>query len=198
MMLNVYCRRIGKTWYAAAFDGTKVVATSFARSEQDALGAVFKSIPYEVPFEAIKKPIAISAEVFRAMSAILGGRNVSFNFELDMSHVPRTTRQVLELMSLIPTGYVATYGGLAKVSGTGPRVAGHACATNPFPPIIPCHRVVAGNLSLGGYGGGLKLKWEILRKEDRGFKEVSNVGINGELLPLFPISRLKPPTDNKC
>jgi methylated-DNA-[protein]-cysteine S-methyltransferase len=193
MMLNVYCERIDQTWYAAAFDATKVVATNFAGSEEDASRPVLKSLPYEVPFEVIKKPSARSKEVFKAMSAILSGKDVSFNFELDMSRVPRTTRQVLELMSLIPTGYVVTYGGLAKVLGTGPRVAGHACATNPFPPIIPCHRVVASDLSLGGYGGGLKLKWKILRKEDRGFEDVSNVKINGKLLPLFPISRLRPP-----
>ncbi|HML03976.1 MAG TPA: methylated-DNA--[protein]-cysteine S-methyltransferase [Candidatus Bathyarchaeia archaeon] len=193
MMLNVYCERIGQTWYGAVFDGTKVVATNFARSKEDALRPICKGLPYEAPFETIEKPSALSMEVFRAMSAILDGRDVSFNFELDMSRIPRTTRRVLELMSLIPTGYAATYGGLAKVSGTGPRVAGHACATNPFPPIVPCHRVVARDLSLGGYGGGLKLKWEILRKEDRGFKDVSNVKISGKLLPLFPISCLKPP-----
>jgi O-6-methylguanine DNA methyltransferase len=193
MMLNVYSERIDRIWYAVAFDGTKVVATNFGRVKEDVLRAVFKSLPYEVPFEAIKKPSEMSEDVFKAMSGILGGRDVSFNFELDMNRVPRVTRQVLELMSLIPTGYVATYGGLAKVLGTGPRVAGHACATNPFPPIIPCHRVVASDLSLGGYGGGLKLKWQILRREDRGFKEVSNVEINGRLLPLFPISHLKPP-----
>jgi methylated-DNA-[protein]-cysteine S-methyltransferase len=193
MMLNVYSERIDQTWYAAAFDGNKVVATNFARNEEDALRPVFKSLPYEAPFESIKKLSPISREVFRTMSAILDGRDVSFNFELDMSHLPRTTRRVLELMSLIPTGYVATYGGLAKVCGTGPRVAGHACAANPFPPIIPCHRVVARDLSLGGYGGGLKLKWEILQREDRGFKDVSNVKINEKLLPLFPISCLRPP-----
>jgi O-6-methylguanine DNA methyltransferase len=193
MMLNVYCERIDKTWYAAAFDGNKVVATSFTGNKEDALKPIYKSLPYEAPFETIEKSTALSMEVFRAMSAILDGRDVSFNFELDMSRIPRTTRRVLELMSLIPTGYAATYGGLAKVSGTGPRVAGHACATNPFPPIVPCHRVVARDLSLGGYGGGLKLKWEILRREDRGFKDVSNVKIGGKLLPLFPISCLKPP-----
>jgi O-6-methylguanine DNA methyltransferase len=198
MVLNVYSERIDQTWYAVALDGTKVVATSFARVKGDALKGVFKSLPYEVPFEAIKRPSEISKEVSKAMDAILDGRDVSFNFELDMTRVPRTTRQVLELMSLIPTGYVATYGGLAKVLGTGPRVAGHACATNPFPPIIPCHRVVAVDLSLGGYGGGLKPKWRILRREDRGFRGVSNVQIKGKLLPLFPISRLRPPLDGKC
>ena len=192
-MLYVYCERIDQTWCAATFDGNKVVATDFARSKEDALRPIYKSLPYEASLETIEKLSALSMEVFRVMSAMLDGRDVSFSFELDLSRIPSTTRRVLELMSLIPTGYVATYGGLAKVSGTGPRVAGHACATNPFPPIVPCHRVVARDLSLGGYGGGLKLKWEILRKEDRGFKDVSNIKIGGKLLPLFPISYLKPP-----
>jgi methylated-DNA-[protein]-cysteine S-methyltransferase len=192
-MLNLYCKKIGDTWYAATLEGKKIVATNFTSSEKEALQPLLRSIPYEVPFETMEKPSPIADELFKAMSAILDGKNVSFNFELDMSRVPRTIRRVLEVMSLIPTGYVTTYGALAKVVGTGPRVAGHACATNPFPPIIPCHRVVASDLSLGGYGGGLKLKWKILQKEDRGYKDVSNVKLKGKLLPLFPISHLRPP-----
>lgn len=193
MMLNIYCKEIGETWYSAALDGSKVAATNFTGNEKDALQSMLKSLPYGVSFETMEKPSATADELFKAMNSMLEGNDVSFNFEFDMSRLPRTTRRVLEVMSLIPTGYVTKYGALAKVAGTGPRVAGHACATNPFPPIVPCHRVVASDLSLHGYGGGLKLKWEILQKEDRGYKDVSNVKIKEELLPLFPISHLKPP-----
>jgi O-6-methylguanine DNA methyltransferase len=192
-MLKLYRKKIGETWYAAALDGNKVVATNFAGNEKDALQPILRGLPYDSPFETMDKPDATAEELFKAMRGIMEGKNVSFKFELDMNRLPRTTRRVLEVMSLIPTGYVTTYGALAKVVGTGPRVAGHACATNPFAPIIPCHRVVASDLSLHGYGGGLKLKWKILQKENRGYKEASKVKLKEKELPLFPISQLRPP-----
>lgn len=192
-MLRLYRKKIAETWYAVALNGNKVVATNFAGNEKDALQPILRSLPYGSPFETIDKPDATAEELFKTMSEILEGKGVSFEFELDMNRLPRTTRRILEAMSLIPTGYVTTYGALAKVVGTGPRVAGHACATNPFAPIIPCHRVVASDLSLHGYGGGLKLKWKILQKENRGFKEASKVKLKEKELSLIPISQLRPP-----
>lgn len=191
-MLKLYHKRIAETWFAVALDGSKVVVTTFAGSEKDALHPLLRSLPYYVPFENMDKPDAMAEEVFKAMSDMLEGKDVSFRFELDMNRLPRTTRRVLEVMSLIPTGYVTTYGTLAKAVGTGPRVAGHACATNPFAPMVPCHRVVASDLSLGGYGGGLKLKWKILQKENRDFKEPSRVKLENKELLLVPISQLRP------
>jgi O-6-methylguanine DNA methyltransferase len=193
-MLRLYTKRIGETWYAVALDDGKVMATNFASNEKDALQPFLKSVPYNAPFETVEKPNEKADELFKVMSAILEGKDVSFNFELDLSRLPKITRRILEVMSLIPTGYVTTYGGLAKIVGTGPRVAGHACATNPFAPIVPCHRVVASDLSLGGYAGGLRLKWKILQKENRGYKDISNVKLEGKVLPLFPTDYLKPPT----
>jgi O-6-methylguanine DNA methyltransferase len=192
-MLGLYRKKIGETWFAAALDGNKIIAINFAGNEKDALQPILKNLPYDVPFETMEKSDANAEELFKAMSGILEGKDISFRFEFDMNRLPRTTRRVLEVMSLIPTGYVTTYGALAKVVGTGPRVAGHACATNPFAPIIPCHRVVASDLSLHGYGGGLKLKWKILQKENRGYKEVSKVKLKQKELPLFPVSQLRPP-----
>ncbi|MGZ9035152.1 MAG: methylated-DNA--[protein]-cysteine S-methyltransferase, partial [Rhodospirillales bacterium] len=48
----------------------------------------------------------------------------------------------------------ATYGALAAELGTSPRAVARACAANPIPIIIPCHRVVAATGGLGGYSGG--------------------------------------------
>jgi O-6-methylguanine DNA methyltransferase len=196
-MLKLYHKKIGKTWFAAALNGNKLVATNFAGTKKDALQPLLKSLPYDVPFETMEKSDATAEELFKAMNSILMGKDVSFRFEFDMNRLPRTTRRVLEVMSLIPTGYVTTYGSLARVAGTGPRVAGHACATNPFAPVIPCHRVVASDLSLHGYGGGLRLKWAILQKENRGYKEASKVKLKERELSLFPISQLRPPHNGK-
>jgi O-6-methylguanine DNA methyltransferase len=193
-MLTLYCEEIGGVWYGVAIDGKKVFATTFASSEKQAMRYLLASIPCNMHFQAAEKPNETAENLFRVMKAIVDGKDVSFSFELAMEHVPLYYRRVLEVMSLIPTGYVATYGGLAKVVGGGPRAAGRACATNPFPPIVPCHRVVAADMTLGGYGGGLKSKWAILQREDRGYKETSQVKIKGKTLTLYPVSRLRPPS----
>lgn len=74
--------------------------------------------------------------------------------------------KVLEAISAIPYGATATYGELAARLGAADaaRAVGAACAANPIPLIIPCHRVVAA-AGLGGYGGGPALKRKLLEHE---------------------------------
>ena len=54
----------------------------------------------------------------------------------------------------IPYGETETYGALARQLATSPRAVARACAANPLPIIVPCHRVVAARGRLGGYSGG--------------------------------------------
>ncbi len=67
----------------------------------------------------------------------------------------------------IPYGQVRTYGWLAEAAGRpgAARAAGQAVARNPFPIIIPCHRVIAADGRLGGFGGGLEMKRKLLELE---------------------------------
>ena len=62
--------------------------------------------------------------------------------------------RVWRAMCEIPYGEVRSYGELAKILKTGPRAVGMACARNPLPVLIPCHRVVGANGALTGYSGG--------------------------------------------
>jgi methylated-DNA-[protein]-cysteine S-methyltransferase len=63
-------------------------------------------------------------------------------------------RAVYAATSSIPRGKVATYGLLARHIGRGSaRAVGQALRRNPFAPDVPCHRVVAADLSMGGFGG---------------------------------------------
>ncbi len=68
-------------------------------------------------------------------------------------------------MQTIPVGETRTYGEVAAMIGTGPRIVGNACRTNAFALMIPCHRVVASN-GLGGYYGktptGISIKSALL------------------------------------
>ena len=86
---------------------------------------------------------------------------------LNLSKLTDFSAKVLKQACKIPRGKVATYSSLAAKLGKprAARAVGTALANNPFPIIIPCHRVVRADGSLGGFGGGLKMKKELLTNE---------------------------------
>jgi len=92
----------------------------------------------------------------------------SFDLLLDLRGTPFQCR-VWEALRAIPPGQTVTYGALARRLGTSPRAVGGACRANPFPIVVPCHRVV-GVGGLGGFAGDrsgrrLELKRWLLRHE---------------------------------
>jgi methylated-DNA-[protein]-cysteine S-methyltransferase len=98
----------------------------------------------------------------------LDGREVVFDFaDIDAAIVTGFAKRVLTRIVEIPRGYVMTYGGLAESLGVpgGARAVGNALAGNPFPLFFPCHRVIRADGTLGGFGGGVKLKRQLLEKE---------------------------------
>lgn len=76
-------------------------------------------------------------------------------------------REIYRVVSAIRPGNTMSYGEVAAAAGRpkAARAVGTAMAHNPFPPIIPCHRVVASNGGLGGYAGGLDMKRRMLTME---------------------------------
>jgi O-6-methylguanine DNA methyltransferase len=192
MVINVHFQKFDELWCGVALDRNKILATTFAFNEKDALRSLLKELPYNTIFQVVQENDPFAGEILRAIEATCEGRNVSFSFQFAMNRLSTYAQKVLRLASLIPTGYVTSYGSLANVVGGSPRSVGRVIATNPFAPLVPCHRVVAANLTLGGYGGGLQTKWNILQKEDRNFSNMLEVKINGKKLNLFPISMLKP------
>ena len=77
--------------------------------------------------------------------------------------------KVWKLLKKIPPGKVTTYKEIAVFLNmpNAARAVANACAKNPFPPSIPCHRVIRSDGKLGGYSGpgGLKTKKKLLKKE---------------------------------
>ena len=107
-----------------------------------------------------------------------GDQNVAFLRQiLDMNLGSEFQRMVLSEVMNIPRGKVSTYGRLAEKSRAkrGARAVGNVLAMNPYPLVIPCHRVVRGDLSLGGFGGGLKMKKDILLVEGISFDSKGKV-----------------------
>lgn len=97
-----------------------------------------------------------------------GGRRRVFDVTLDwrLSHGFRVT--VLQhLATDLPYGHTASYGTLAQLAGNprAVRAVGTACATNPLPILVPCHRVVRADGTLGGYLGGADAKRTLLDLE---------------------------------
>jgi methylated-DNA-[protein]-cysteine S-methyltransferase len=124
-------------------------------------------------------------EVRQAMDAIVAvlngqARDLSA-IPLDMRSVPSFDRQVYELARSIPPGSTRTYGALATQLGDRAlaRDVGQALGKNPFPIVVPCHRVVAADGRPGGFSapGGRQTKLRLLALE--------HTSPNGTL-PLFP------------
>ncbi len=78
---------------------------------------------------------------------------------------------VYTLLQLVPMGYVVTYSLLARLAGTSPRAIGAYMRSNKRPIIVPCHRVVKSDGSLGGYSaGGPRVKKKLLQLEGVAFE----------------------------
>jgi len=115
------------------------------------------------------------ADLFPVLRRQLGyyfaGRRVRFRVKLDLSSLTPFQRQVLEACARIDYGATATYGELARGLGrpAAARAVGQALARNPIPLVIPCHRVVAADGSLGGFSAeqGVSLKRFLLELESR-------------------------------
>ena len=95
------------------------------------------------------------------------GETVDCHGILDWSTVTPFQRKVLEETLQIPSGETRTYGWLAArvCSRKAARAVGQVMAKNPWPILVPCHRVVASDASLHGYRGGLRMKRTLLSKE---------------------------------
>lgn len=89
----------------------------------------------------------------------------------EMLKYPRFYQKVWKACAAIPEGKTMTYGELAKTIGCpgGARAVGQALARNPFAPVVPCHRVIRFDGSMGGYSGpgGIKSKCRMLRDEKK-------------------------------
>jgi len=140
-------------------------------------GPVFASIaPSEGTFEReaaryLGAPVRRGAAPVWLDAAVAAAvrRHEPFTGEVDLARVGPFEREVLGRLRRIPAGAVRTYRDIAKALGQpgAARAVGMACARNPLPLLIPCHRVVRSDGGLGGYSlrGGVALKRQLLEAE---------------------------------
>jgi methylated-DNA-[protein]-cysteine S-methyltransferase len=96
------------------------------------------------------------------------GKKVDFNIRYDISYFPTFTQKVLKVVASIPYGKTTTYSKIAKRIGRpkASRAVGQAVGSNPLPIVIPCHRVIRKDGSLGGFAYGLNWKRTLLKIEN--------------------------------
>jgi len=115
------------------------------------------------------------AQAEREVDEYIAGRRRVFDLPLDLGRVTDWDRRVLAGVRRVPYGEVTSYGRLARSIGAwgAARAVGGAVGRSPIELLVPCHRVIAGDGSLGGYGGAwtgteeaaLALKRSLLRHE---------------------------------
>jgi methylated-DNA-[protein]-cysteine S-methyltransferase len=103
----------------------------------------------------------------RQLEEYFAGRRRGFDLPLDFRLSRGFRRLVLDHLSDIAYGHTASYAAVAAAAGNpgAVRAAATACATNPLPVVVPCHRVVRADGSVGGYVGGPAAKQTLLRLE---------------------------------
>ena len=114
----------------------------------------------------------------------LRGEDIHLSMDLlDTSVCHPFQLKVLKTERTIPRGKTAAYGWVARKIGTkGVRAVGGALARNPFPLVVPCHRAIRSDRTLGGFQGGLEMKRKLLEMEGVEFDS------RGKVRPGFILS----------
>lgn len=164
-LLDVAVRRVDSPFgdLLVAVTPIGVVRVAFAREgHDDVLGDLARRISPRI-LETPRR----TDEVARELDEYFAGGRRCFDLGLDLRLVGGFRRQVVEALADIPYGATQTYRAVA-VGLDNPRAAravGSACAHNPVPVIVPCHRVVRSDGSIGSYLGGTDAKRALLDLE---------------------------------
>jgi methylated-DNA-[protein]-cysteine S-methyltransferase len=185
--IGLYTKNADGVWFGVACDEEKVFATSFADTEETAMKSMLDSMPLGTEFQVFSMPSAFAERVLDSVKSVYDGKGETDPVPLAAERLTPFNRRVLEVTRLVPVGYVTSYGALAEAAGGGPRAVGGVMAANPFAPIVPCHRVVRSDFTLGGYGGGLDLKAEMLTREKRGNNLPKELPVGDKRLRIFPV-----------
>lgn len=123
-----------------------------------------------LPGDAFEHPVHAQearTPAARQLEEYFAGIRREFTVPLDLDGLTPFRAQALRALSQVPYGETVTYAELARAAGSpkAVRAAGSACATNPLPLFIPCHRVLRADGSLGGYRGGEQAKRFLLALE---------------------------------
>ncbi len=134
--------------------------------EGDQFGVTRIYMPHETPARSSSAQWNCVARAARQLEEYFEGSRTSFEVDFAPTRATPFQRDVWRALQTLPYGCVATYAEVAQLTGRprAARAVGNANHANPWPVIVPCHRVVASN-GLGGYGGGERVKRYLLALE---------------------------------
>ena len=166
MKRTIYHTTIGSPWGALFLAGSDAGLCSCEFVQGDKVSHYLSRVQRWYGDASLQRddlPLATAIEVLRRY---LSGESKRLKHPLDLRGTP-FQKDVWEALQGIPPGQVATYGEIAARLGRprGARAVGQACGSNPVVLFVPCHRVVAADGKLGGFGSGLHLKQALLRHE---------------------------------
>ena len=154
---------LGRILLAATERGVCFVALGASEGE------VRRRLEREFPFAPLRRDDAGLRPWSRALERYVAGRCREIRLPLDVRG-SRFQRRVWDALRRIPRGETRAYAEVAASIGLprGARAVARACAENPVPILIPCHRVVGRDGSLAGYAYGVRRKRALLATEARG------------------------------
>lgn len=152
---------VGRLLLAATDAG--LVRVAYPREDHDAVLAMLAA---RVSPRILEAPARLDAAA-RQLDEYFAHRRTRFDVPLDLRLSSGFRREVLTRLPDIAYGSTASYAQLAEAAGSprAVRAVGTACATNPLPLFVPCHRVVRSDGSMGQYAGGADTKRALLTME---------------------------------
>jgi methylated-DNA-[protein]-cysteine S-methyltransferase len=154
---------VGSLLLAATEQGLVRVAYLLEDHDQ-----VLETLAAQISPRILAAPARLDA-VAKELDEYFAGRRKAFDVALDFRLSKGFRREVLTHLPKIGYGQTRTYAEVAAAAGSprAVRAVGSACATNPLPVVVPCHRVVRSDGSFGGYVGGAEAKHALLSLEAR-------------------------------
>ena len=140
-----------------------LVRVAYASEDHD---AVLQALADRVSPRILHAPARLDAPA-RELDEYFAGRRQTFDVPLDWQLSKGFRNTVLHALPGIEYGQTASYAAVAELAGNpkAVRAVGSACATNPLPVVVPCHRVVRSDGAMGGYLGGVDAKRTLLDLE---------------------------------
>ncbi len=134
--------------------------------EREGLDQVLHSLAGRISSRILETPRRLD-EVAHQLEEYFDGRRTSFDLPIDLRLSAGFRRSVLSYLPAIGYGETASYQSVAAAvhNPKAVRAVGTACATNPLPVVIPCHRVIRSDGQLGAYLGGPEVKHQLLDME---------------------------------
>jgi methylated-DNA-[protein]-cysteine S-methyltransferase len=134
--------------------------------QREGYDAVLQALARKISPRILAAPRRLD-EAAGQVEEYFAGRRTTFDLALDLRLSAGFRRTVLGHLAAISYGHTESYTEVAAATGHpgAVRAVGSACATNPLPVVVPCHRVVRSDGSLGGYLGGLEVKRTLLELE---------------------------------